>query len=67
LEELVALAAKRAGLEAERIGSQSRQKKYTQARSHFAWLAVEGEGYPAAMVARFLGIREVKFCGLSGY
>jgi len=72
LEELVALAAKRvgpsasaspkacrAGLEAEQLSSRSRQKKYSQARSFFAWLAIEEEGYPAAMAARFLGMSRV--------
>jgi hypothetical protein len=59
MEELIALAAKRSGLEPELIGSRSRQRKYSQARSLFAWLAVEKEGYPAAGVARFLGISRV--------
>jgi hypothetical protein len=59
LEELMALAAKRSGVEAELISSRSRQKKYSQARSLLAWLAVEEEGYPAAVVARFLGISRV--------
>jgi len=59
MDELIALAAKRSGLEPELIGSRSRQKKYSQARSLFAWLAVEEEGYPAAVVARFLGMSRV--------
>jgi hypothetical protein len=59
LEELSALAAKRLSLAPERIRSGSRRKEYSQARALFAWLAVEKEGYPAAVVARFLGISRV--------
>jgi hypothetical protein len=59
LEELRVLAAKRSGVEAELISSRSRQKKYSQARSLLAWLAVEEEGYPSAVVAQFLGISRV--------
>jgi hypothetical protein len=31
-------------------------RQYSEARSLFAWLAVEEVGHPAAEVARFLGI-----------
>ena len=59
MEELIALAVKRSGLKPELIRSGSRQKNHSQARSLFAWLAVEEEGHPAAAVARFLGISRV--------
>jgi predicted transcriptional regulator len=47
------------GVEPEMIRSMGRQKKYSQARSVFARVAVEEEGYSAASVGRFLGISRV--------
>jgi len=42
-------------LSPELICSKSRQRKYSEARSLAAWLAVEEVGHPAVEVARFLG------------
>jgi chromosomal replication initiation ATPase DnaA len=46
----------RLDLKPELICSKNRQRQYSEARSLFAWLAVEEVGHPAAEVARFLGI-----------
>ena len=43
----------------ELICSGNRQRRYSEARSVLAWLAVEEVGHPAAEVARFLGISRV--------
>jgi hypothetical protein len=59
MEELLAMAAKRSGLDPNLIRSRTRQKQYSRVRALFAWLAVVEEGYPAAAVARFLGISRV--------
>ncbi|WDN88241.1 hypothetical protein BuS5_01209 [Desulfosarcina sp. BuS5] len=59
IEELIELVAGRLDIKPELICSGSRQQKYSKARSLVAWLAVEEVGYPAAEVARFLGISRV--------
>ena len=59
IEELIELVGGRLGLKPELICSGSRQKRYSEARSLVAWLAVEEVGHPAAEVARFLGISRV--------
>jgi REP-associated tyrosine transposase len=56
IEELIAIVGGKLGLKPELICSKSRQRQYSEARSLFAWLAVEEVGHPAAEVARFLGI-----------
>ncbi len=56
IEELIEIVAGKLGLKPELICSGNRQKKYSEARSLLAWLAVEEVGHPAAEVARFLGI-----------
>jgi len=42
---------------AELICSRSRQRKPSEARAILSYLAVEETGYPAADVARFLGVK----------
>ena len=56
IEELIEIVAGKLGLKPELICSENRQRQYSEARSLFAWLAVEEVGHPAAEVARFLGI-----------
>ncbi len=41
------------------IPSRSRQRKPSEARAIFSYLAVEETGYPAADVARFLGVKRM--------
>jgi len=56
IEDLIEFVGGRLDLKPELICSKNRQRQYSEARSLFAWLAVEEVGHPAAEVARFLGI-----------
>ncbi len=42
-----------------KICSRSRQRKYSEARAIFSYLAVEETGYSAADVARYLGVKRM--------
>jgi chromosomal replication initiation ATPase DnaA len=55
----VAVVADKVGMAPELIRSRSRQRKYSEARAIFSYLAVEETGYPAADVARFLGVKRM--------
>ena len=59
IEELIEIVAGKLGLKPELICPGNRQRRYSEARSLVAWLAVEEIGHPAAEVARFLGISRV--------
>jgi putative transposase len=56
IEDLIEFVGGRLDLKPELICSKNRQRQYSEARSLFAWLAVEEVGHSAAEVARFLGI-----------
>ena len=56
IEELVEAVAGKLGVKPELICSGNKQRRYAEARSLVAFLAVEEVGHPAAEVARFLGI-----------
>jgi len=56
IEELVEAVAGKLGVKPELICSKNKQRRYSEARSLVAFLAVEEVGHPAAEVARFLGI-----------
>ncbi len=56
IDDLIEFVGGRLDLKPELICSKNRQRQYSEARSLFAWLAVEEVGHPAAEVARFLGI-----------
>ncbi len=56
LEELILVAADKAGISPELVCSRSRQKRHSQARAIFSYLAVEETGHSAADVARCLGV-----------
>jgi DNA-directed RNA polymerase specialized sigma24 family protein len=53
------VVAGKVGMSPELICSRSRQKKPSEARAIFSYLAVEETGYPAADVARFLGVKRM--------
>ena len=59
IDDLIAVAAGKVGVSPELICSRSRQKKTSEARAIFSYLAVEETGYPAADVARFLGVKRM--------
>jgi len=56
IEELIEIVAGKLGLKPELICSGNKQRRYSEARSLVAFLAVEEVGHPAADVARFLGV-----------
>ncbi|MCD6304776.1 MAG: transposase, partial [Deltaproteobacteria bacterium] len=56
IEELVEGVAGKLGVKPEVICSGNKQRRYSEARSLVAFLAVEEVGHPAADVARFLGL-----------
>ena len=56
IEELVEVVAGKLGIKPELVCSANKQRRYSEARSLVAFLAVEEVGYPAAEVARTLGI-----------
>ena len=59
IDDLIAVAADKVGVSPELICSRSRQRKTSEARAIFSYLAVEETGYPAADVARFLGVKRM--------
>jgi chromosomal replication initiation ATPase DnaA len=59
IDDLIAVVADKVGISPELICSRSRQKKPSEARAIFSYLAVEETGYPAADVARFLGVKRM--------
>jgi hypothetical protein len=59
IAELIALASGKLDIKPKLICSGSRQQKDPKAGSLLAWLAVEEVGYPAAKVAKVLGISRV--------
>jgi len=56
IEELVEAVAGKLGVKPELICSRNRQRRYSEARSLIAWLAVQEAGHSSAEVARRLGI-----------
>ena len=56
IEELVEAVAGKLGVKPDLICSGNKQRRYAEARSLVAFLAVEEVGHPAADVARFLGV-----------
>ncbi len=58
IDNLLVVAAGKVGISPELICSRSRQKKPSEARAIFSYLAVEETGYPAADVARFWVLNE---------
>ncbi len=59
IDDLIAVVADKVGISPELICSRSRQRKPSEARAIFSYLAVEETGYPAADVARFLGVKRM--------
>ena len=59
IDDLIAVVAGKVGVSPELICSRSRQRKHSEARAIFSYLAVEETGYPAADVARFLGVKRM--------
>ncbi len=59
IDNLLVVAAGKVGVSPELICSRSRQRKASEARAIFSYLAVEETGYPAADVARFLGVKRM--------
>ncbi len=59
IDDLIMVVAGKVGMSPELICSRSRQKKLSEARAIFSYLAVEETGYPAADVARFLGVKRM--------
>ena len=53
---MVEVVAGKLGIKPELVCSANKQRRYSEARSLVAFLAVEKVGHPAAEVARFLGI-----------
>ena len=53
------VVAEKVGMSPELICSRSRQRKYSEARAIFSYLAVEETGYSAADVARYLGVKRM--------
>ena len=59
IDDLLVVAAGKVGVSPELICSRSRQRKTSEARAIFSYLAVEETGYSAADVARFLGVKRM--------
>jgi len=59
IDDLIAVVADKVGISPELICSRSRRRKPSEARAIFSYLAVEETGYPAADVARFLGVKRM--------
>jgi len=59
IDDLIMVVAGKVGVSPELICSRSRQKKPSEARAIFSYLAVEEIGCPAADVARFLGVKRM--------
>ncbi len=59
IDDLIMVVAGKVGVSPELICSRSRQRKPSEARAIFSYLAIEETGYPAADVARFLGVKRM--------
>ena len=59
IDDLIAVVSGKVGVSPELICSRSRQRKHSEARAIFSYLAVEETGYPAADVARYLGVKRM--------
>ena len=59
IDDLIMVVAGIVGVSPELICSRSRQRKPSKARAIFSYLAVEEAGYPAADVARYLGVKRM--------
>ena len=59
MDDLMTVVADKVGMAPELICSRSRQRKYSEARAIFSYLAVEETGYSAADVARYLGVKRM--------
>jgi putative transposase len=59
IDDLIMVVAGKVGVSPELICSRSRQRKPSEARAIFSYLAVEETGYSAADVARFLGVKRM--------
>jgi len=59
MDDLMKVVADKVGMAPELICSRSRQRKYSEARAIFSYLAVEETGYSAADVARYLGVKRM--------
>ncbi|MBA7667730.1 hypothetical protein ES703_75827 [subsurface metagenome] len=59
IDDLITVVAGKVGVSPELICSRSRQRKPSEARAIFSYLAVEETGYSAADVARFLGLKRM--------
>jgi len=59
MDDLMTVVADKVGMAPEMICSRSRQRKYSEARAIFSYLAVEETGYSAADVARYLGVKRM--------
>lgn len=59
IDDLIKAVAEEVGVSPELICSGSRQRKLSEARAIFAYMAVEETGYSASHVARFLGVKRM--------
>ena len=59
MDDLMTAVADKVGMSPELICSRSRQRKHSEARAVFTYLAVEETGYSAADVGRFLGVKRM--------
>ncbi len=59
IEDLIKEVSESVGVSPELICSGRRQRKLSEARAIFAYMAVEATGYSASDVARFLGIKRM--------
>ena len=59
IDDLIMVVAGKVGVSPELICSRSRQRKHSEARAIFSYLAIEETGYSAAEVARFLGVKRM--------
>jgi len=59
IDDLVMVVAGKVGVSPELICSRSRQRKHSEARAIFSYLAIEETGYSAADVARYLGVKRM--------
>jgi len=59
MDDLMTVVADKVGMAPELICSRSRQKKHSEARAIFSYLAVEETGYSAGDVAGYLGVKRM--------
>jgi len=59
IDDLIMVVAGKVGVSPELICSRSRQKNHPKQELFLSYLAVEEIGYPAADVARFLGVKRM--------